>query len=199
MAALWMARCGVNARIIDTNITKTYRGRADGLQPRTTEILASFGIAKDILETACSVHESTFWADDGEGGIQHVVRVSEWSPDLGRYPLITTCQGRVERCMLDGMKHYNNLEVERGVKAVDLEVDESTVEDLDAFPIAVTVHHLPEEELLEASTHQTIPQPGDFNYEAEDDAYRTRHLSGKEGSNETIRAKYVIGADGARS
>jgi phenol 2-monooxygenase len=43
MAAWWMARCGINARIIDKRGTKVINGHADGLRPRTEEIFDSMG------------------------------------------------------------------------------------------------------------------------------------------------------------
>lgn len=44
MAAYWMARCGINARIIDKRETKIFVGHADGLRPRTLELFDSMGI-----------------------------------------------------------------------------------------------------------------------------------------------------------
>jgi phenol 2-monooxygenase len=61
MAALWMARCGVNARIIDARATKVFRGQADGLQSGTLGILDSFGIADELYKTAVPLMERTFW------------------------------------------------------------------------------------------------------------------------------------------
>ena len=43
--AAWMARCGINARIIDKRGSKVFNGQADGLQCRSLEIFDSFGFA----------------------------------------------------------------------------------------------------------------------------------------------------------
>lgn len=43
MLAAWMARCGINARIVDKRSTKIFSGQADGLQLRSLEIFDSFG------------------------------------------------------------------------------------------------------------------------------------------------------------
>jgi 2-polyprenyl-6-methoxyphenol hydroxylase-like FAD-dependent oxidoreductase len=43
MAAYWMARCGIKARIVDKRGHKVYNGHADGLRPRTEEIFDSMG------------------------------------------------------------------------------------------------------------------------------------------------------------
>lgn len=45
MAALWFAKLGVNARIIDKRGTQIFTGQADGLQPRALEVFNSFGFA----------------------------------------------------------------------------------------------------------------------------------------------------------
>lgn len=45
MAALWFAKLGINARIIDKRGTQIFTGQADGLQPRALEVFNSFGFA----------------------------------------------------------------------------------------------------------------------------------------------------------
>jgi phenol 2-monooxygenase len=61
MVAWWMARCGINARIIDSRGTKVINGHADSLRPRTEEILDSLG---------CGVQEKV----DAEGYIFENIR-----------------------------------------------------------------------------------------------------------------------------
>lgn len=63
MAAYWMARCGVNARIIDKRGTKVFTGQADGLRPRTLELLDSIGVVHRVLHEACEAAEFTFWVN----------------------------------------------------------------------------------------------------------------------------------------
>jgi phenol 2-monooxygenase len=101
--------------------------------------------------------------------------------------------------LLDGMKAFDGLEVERGVIAIALDIDESSIHDPQAHAIKLTVKHLTEEEMAASSTSVTVPQPGDFNYNPADEPYSKRKVTGKEGSTEVIRAKFVIGADGNRS
>lgn len=48
MMALWMARMGVNVRIVDKRTDKIFSGQADGFQARTLEILDSFGIGERV-------------------------------------------------------------------------------------------------------------------------------------------------------
>jgi phenol 2-monooxygenase len=61
MAAYWMARCGVNARIIDKRGTKVFTGQADGLRPRTLELLDSIGVVNRVIHEACEAAEFSSW------------------------------------------------------------------------------------------------------------------------------------------
>lgn len=97
------------------------------------------------------------------------------------------------------MKAFNGPEVERGVTAVAIDIDESRIHDPEAHAITLTVKHLTNEELAASSKKDTIPQPGDFNYNPADEPYLKRKVTGKEGSTEVIKAKFVIGSDGSRS
>lgn len=97
------------------------------------------------------------------------------------------------------MKAFNGLEVERGVIATAINIDESSVHDPQAYAIKLTVQHLTDEELATSSKRDEIPQPGDFNYNPADEPYLKRKVTGKEGTSEVINAKFVIGADGNRS
>lgn len=107
--------------------------------------------------------------------------------------------GNTERALLDGIKAFNGPEVERGVTAAAMDIDESKISDPQAHAIKVTVKHLTEEELAASSKNDTVPRPGDFNYDPADEPYLKRRASGKEGTTEVIHTKFVIGTDGSRS
>ncbi len=97
------------------------------------------------------------------------------------------------------MKAFNGLEVERGVLATAIDIDELSIHDPQAHAVKLTVQHLTDEELVASSNKDTIPLPGDFNYNSADEPYLKRKATGKEGSTEVINAKFVIGTDGSRS
>lgn len=73
MAALWMAKCGIDVRIIDKRATKVFKGQADSLQPRTMEILDSFGIADKIYKRAAHLVETRFWVCSAPNSIMQNV------------------------------------------------------------------------------------------------------------------------------
>lgn len=61
MAALWMARCGVKARIIDAGATKIFRGHADAMQTGTLDIFDSFGMADELYTCSATTTEMSYW------------------------------------------------------------------------------------------------------------------------------------------
>ncbi|KAG5749976.1 hypothetical protein H9Q70_007384 [Fusarium xylarioides] len=134
------------------------------MQTGTLDIFDSFGIVDDLYKTAAPAVEMTFWAGTKDIPIKRMGRFPKWSPEIGHHRLVHISQGDTERALLDGMKAFGGLEVERGVAATDLEIDKSSIRDPHAHAIKVTVKHLTEEELAASAANETIPQPGDFNY-----------------------------------
>jgi phenol 2-monooxygenase len=115
-------------------------------------------------------------------------------------------RGRIERFFLDSLKEYSDIKVERGVLPESMSFDESQAEDLDAYPIEVVLQHLTEKE---ANPHQSNATNGaaksDGLFRSNMAADDTQELlskaatNGRAGSKETVRAKYMIGCDGAHS
>jgi len=61
MMALWASRYNINARVVDEKSSRVQKGQADGLHPRTLEILDSFGLAERFLKCSYHVHEICSW------------------------------------------------------------------------------------------------------------------------------------------
>jgi phenol 2-monooxygenase len=88
-----------------------------------------------------------------------------------------------------------------------MEFDAAKADDDDAYPIEITLRHLTEEEATPraaaTSTNGAAVQDGLFrsNLTPDDtaDLLAASKLKDKAGSVETIRAKYVVGCDGAHS
>ncbi|KAB2569324.1 Phenol hydroxylase [Lasiodiplodia theobromae] len=198
MAALWMAKCGIDVRIIDKRATKVFKGQADSLQPRTMEILDSFGIADKIYKRAAHLVESRFWASGKSGGIEPCGVASDYYPELSRFHQVLINQGQIERTLLDAIKDLGNVEVERGVAPTELQIDEQNLQDPQAYPVQLTLRHLTEEEIAE-SPAAPVPTPGAFGINPGDEKELERKPTGKEGTEEVVHAKYVFGCDGARS
>jgi phenol 2-monooxygenase (NADPH) len=211
MAATWMSRCGIKTRIVDKRGTKVFNGQADGLQCRTLEIFDSFDFAHRAWRESNHMLEICLWNPNEHGAIRRSDRIPDTIPGISRFQQVVLHQGRIERFFLDSIKEYSDIEVERGVLPEKLEFDASKADVEEAYPITVTLRHLTDEE---ATPHQdlsstatngalngTAPQNGLFrsNLAADDTDDLIQKGRGKAGSTEVVKAKYMIGCDGAHS
>ncbi|DAA74561.1 TPA_exp: putative Phenol hydroxylase [Trichophyton benhamiae CBS 112371] len=154
---------------IESRDTILRAGQADGIQPRTMEVLKSLGLMHEISTDGCPVWEVAFWnpvqQKGGEGelntgsrGIERTAIVDDVAL-AARYPHeATTHQGKVERILEDDLLRYSG-GVRRSTTLLDVQIDEKGDP---AFPIIAEI---------ESPT------------------------SGRR----TIRSKYLVGADGAHS
>ncbi|KZL72059.1 fad binding domain-containing protein [Colletotrichum incanum] len=205
MLALWLSRLGVKTRIVDKRTSKVYSGQADGFQVRSLEILDSFGIAERVWKEANRMLEVAFWNPDQDGNIVRSAHAANTIPGLSRFTESVLHQGRIEQFFLDAIRDsYTSasaaLRVERMVIPTSLEIDESKAEDPDAHPVTVTLRHLTEEE---ATPTQMLSNLNDGIFRsnlADDDVGDILDRSkGREARDEVVRAKYVVGCDGAHS
>ncbi|KAF2262220.1 hypothetical protein CC78DRAFT_618728 [Lojkania enalia] len=205
MTATWMARCGINARIVDKRNTKIFSGQADGLQMRSLEIFDSFGFCDRAWKEANHMIEMCMWNPGPDGVIRRSDRVSDVPVGLSRFTQIVLHQGRIERFFLDHIKKYSKdlIKVERAVLPDSLEIDEKLAGDHSptSYPIKVTLRHLTEEEATPAQSNGSSVSDGLFRSNLADDDTDDliRKSQGKEGTMEIVRAKYMVGCDGAHS
>jgi len=175
MSAHGLAMAGVKVRILDERPKKVSAGQADGIQPRTIEVLQSYGLAERLIREGNQMHMAAFYNPSPSGGIARTGRAPDVTAPTARYPFeITLHQGAIENIFLDSMRNYS-LEVERPKTLVELSVDDdqSDLESGESHPVRAVVTNLP-------------------GGEAEGGEW-------KEGPSEIVHAKYVIGADGAHS
>ncbi|KAH7002398.1 FAD binding domain-containing protein [Ilyonectria destructans] len=209
MMATWLAKCGIKTRIVDKRGTKIFNGQADGLQCRTLEIFDSFGFGHRAWIESNHMLEICLWNPDKDGVIQRSSRIADTVPGISRFQQVVLHQGRIERFFLDAMKDFSEgaVSVERGVLPTSLEIDTATVEDPDAYPVTVQLRHLGEEESTPKQTstmsNGSSVQDGLFrsNLAADDtaDLLKAAELNEKANTTEVVKAKYVVGADGAHS
>lgn len=115
---------------------------------------------------------------------------------VSRFKEVVLHQGHIERFFLESLEGHSSIQVERAVLPEELELDYSKSEDHDAYPITVKLRHLDEEEANCKSKSTNLSKSGS----AKDDAYIwTQKNQEKAGFTEIIKAKYMIGCDGAHS
>ncbi|KAI5295836.1 hypothetical protein KEM52_000068 [Ascosphaera acerosa] len=104
LASLCLSRWGHSVKHIDNRPVPTKAGRADGIQPRSLEILRNLGLKREIMaHEPARVFDVSFWdpSPDGSG----IVRTGNW-PSCPRfidtrYPFTTLLhQGLIERAFI---------------------------------------------------------------------------------------------------
>jgi phenol 2-monooxygenase (NADPH) len=152
-------------------------GQADGLQPRTLEILKSLGVVDEILNEGCHMCEVAFWnpKENGEG-----IERTAFVPDVAvatRYQHeVTIHQGRIERILEENLRLYSERSIVRSTRFLGFHLDH--VADPD-FPLSVEVEqtndhgstsrkHLRSKYLVGADgAHSRVRQAMDLKLEGE--------------------------------
>lgn len=153
--------------------------------------------------------EICLWNPDESGTIRRSSRIPDTIPGISRFQQVVLHQGRIERFFLDAINDFSEgrIKVERGVIPIDMDLDQTLVDSDDAYPISITLKHLSEEEATPkqtaTSSNGQVAQDGLFrsNLAADDtqEIIDQANLDAKANTQETVKAKYVLGADGAHS
>ena len=164
----------IQTRIIERKNGPLRLGQADGVAVRTMEMFEAFGFSEHVLREACWINETVFWRPDeaDRRNIGRSGRVQDTEDDLSEFPHVVLNQARVHDFYLDLMrKSPIRLEPNYSRRLVDLKIDSPTSEGIkaDCSDYPVTV-------TLERTDHPD-----------------------HEGEIETVRARYVVGCDGAHS
>ena len=119
---------------------------------------------------------------------------------ISRFTQVCINQGVIEHTFLDFLKTGAGLEVERDIVPEELVLDHSTVDRKDAYPITVQVRHVQPTRSVPvtngAKTHEDATK-GDRGYE-DTNGIKQPDCEGN-GNVEIIKAKYMVGCDGAHS
>ena len=144
-------------------------GQADGIACRTMEMFEAFGFAERVLKEACWVNETTFWKPDDAEGADTSRIVRS-----GRVPDVE-----------EGLSHMPHVILNQA------RVHDFYLEKMQKSPARQTPHYSRRLARLERDADASDPYPVIAQFERQDEG----HL----GEMETIRARYVVGCDGARS
>jgi phenol 2-monooxygenase len=158
---------------IDSKPAALKSGQADGLQPRTLEVLKSLGLSEEILTEGCQIWEIAFWNPSNTEGIERTSII----PDVAapaRFPHeVTIHQGRIERILEDNLGRYSARGVQRSTRITNVSIDEAGDPD---FPVLA--------EIDGPSGPRTI---------------RTKHLVGADGAHSTVRRSMDLKLEGESS
>lgn len=111
LLSVCLTRWGYSVRHIDNRPVPTATGRADGIQPRSLEILKNLGLKRKIMAyDPARVFEVAFW-DPAPGG--KIVRTGTWAscPSFldARYPFTALLhQGLIERVFIEDLEKHGN-------------------------------------------------------------------------------------------
>ena len=164
-----LARWGYKIKHVDNRAEPTSTGRADGIQPRSLDLLKNMGLKAQIMSNKpAKVYEVAFW-DPTSHGIQ---RSGTWRscPDFigARYPFTTTLhQGLIERIFIADMNEHGAF-VQRPWTVLDFENDGKDL----VYPVRVRL--------------------GRADAGAATESVRTKYLFGAEGGKSFIRQKLGI-------
>src|SRR5215469_6641071 len=171
LAAQLAAFPDIATRIIEQKPGPLHLGQADGIACRTMEMFHAFGFSERLLKEAHWINETTFWKPDEtkRNGIVRGGRLQDVEDGLSEFPHVVLNQARVHDFYLQVMRNAPNR----------LEPDYARrVIDLQIDPAA-------------SSSVSTPTHPVTVNLERTD----PEHV----GQVETVKARYVVGCDGARS
>ena len=174
LAAQLAAFPDLKVRIVDEKPGPLRVGQADGIACRTMEMFEAFGFSERVLKEAYWVNEVAFWKpdDDRRNRIVRQGRIQDTEDGLSEFPHVILNQARVHDFYLDAMRQAPaRLEPRYGRRLLDLTVDRG-----------------------EAS-------PGFAAGSADHPVTATFELWGADGAGEieTVRARFAVGCDGARS
>ncbi len=175
----------VTTRIIERREGRLEIGQADGLQARSIETFQAFGFAGRLLEEAYQITEMQYWRPDPEDRSRihradksHDSAGYEDSP-LSEFPHVICNQARVQDYLGEFARNSPaRIEPDYGWKLLDLEV-----QDGEEFPVRCRIQRTTGVDYAKVSRPHAVG-------EAEPEA---------QGEIREVRARYVVGCDGARS
>ncbi|KAF2773336.1 putative phenol 2-monooxygenase [Teratosphaeria nubilosa] len=222
IAAWWMARTGIRVRVIDKDPHPLLHGRADGMRSRTVEMLDSMGsgMQETVTRESFPMLLSSNWMRNEKDEIQRIEQMPMYE-DHTQVLVTPFCpqalsQGRLERIIQGGLLDVSggSVVVERGIEATKLDYNAEIEDDPLAYPITVGLRKADPNEsansrfegelkILNKSTVAAAPNGihvGPLGNHAQTNGH-VAHNDMPEALDavEEVRAKYLVGCDGARS
>ncbi|KAF9465797.1 FAD binding domain-containing protein [Collybia nuda] len=174
MAAQALANLGIGVVVVERRAPNEVYGNADGLQPRTLEIWQSYGMLDRFSQRASAMHALVTYDKQKGGGIKR--GIPSWNIVVDcRYPYELTASIRIiESTLRSEFERKGGLVTQ---PAQPLEIITDNENGVSGGGVTVKVQHLSRKDSQE-TLESRHPMTAEIEY---------------------IRAKYVIGADGAHS
>ncbi|KAK4455116.1 phenol 2-monooxygenase [Podospora aff. communis PSN243] len=172
MLSTCLARWGYKIKHIDNRAEPTATGRADGIQPRSLDLLRNMGLKSAIMaHKPARVYEVAFWDPPKTG--KGIVRTGTWAscPNFidARYPFTTLLhQGLIERVFIADLQK-NGVQIQRPWTIKGFTSDEKANPE---YPVEVQLEH------VDGEASETV---------------RAKYLFGGEGARSFIRDQLKIG------
>ncbi|ORY64215.1 FAD binding domain-containing protein [Pseudomassariella vexata] len=172
MLSTCLSRWGYKIKHIDNRAEPTPTGRADGIQPRSLDLLRNMGLKSAIMaHKPARVYEVAFWDPPQTG--HGIVRTGTWAscPSFidARYPFTTLLhQGLIERVFIADLEK-NGVQIKRPWTITDFKSDNS--ENLE-YPVEVQLKH------VDGTASETV---------------RAKYLFSGEGARSFVRQQLGIG------
>ncbi|KHN97831.1 phenol 2-monooxygenase [Metarhizium album ARSEF 1941] len=166
MLSTCLARWGYRVKHLDNRPGPTKTGRADGIQPRSLDLLRNMRLKTDLMaHKPARVYEVAFWNPDQSGN--DIVRTGTWAtcPSFidARYPFTTLIhQGHIENVFIHDLER-NGVLIQRPWTITNFESDE---EKNPEHPVRVELKH------VDGTVTETV---------------RAKYLFGGEGSKSFVR------------
>ncbi|OBT40636.1 hypothetical protein VE00_08349 [Pseudogymnoascus sp. WSF 3629] len=167
-----LARWGYKIKHIDNRPEPTKTGRADGIQPRSLDLLKNMGLKPQIMaHKPAKVYEVAFW--DPTSAQDGIHRTGTWAscPSFidARYPFTTLLhQGHIERAFIGDLEK-NGVEIQRPWTITGFKTDTYVNS---TYPVEVSIAH------IDGKATETV---------------RAKYLFGGEGARSFIRDQLKIG------
>ncbi|MEO1110349.1 MAG: FAD-dependent monooxygenase [Pseudomonadota bacterium] len=145
-AGLTMARqmaefADIKTCIVDMAPGPLLFGRADGISCRTIEIMEAFNCSEMVVKETYQLKQNTFWEPDpsNPSHIRRKEKIADARAGLSEFTHGIVNQARLHELLATSMEHsVANLRPHYSREFIDLEIDESLTQDLDAHPITAT-------------------------------------------------------------